>query len=261
MKVVHYSIYILLISFISSQLTISPTCIINTENGSNIDLNLLRSSSSDYKYDVGKYMFYSNFCGSLIDKCKGRDTSSGYFLKNYHICAGVLTQTWNPQSVEYISNDNKGEGVKLHFTQGDRCYLSGYYNANGSTAEFYDTSYLLKCNPIAETARLVTINKITNCKYDFVFETKLACLAGGESGMSSKMILIYLLLCFIVYIGVFGFRNYKQNQEEGVVNAFPHKAFWKDMIELSKEGVNFTYIKVSEKVRSFSKGSSAYNTY
>lgn len=259
MKVVQYSIYISIISLITSQLTLSPSCILNTESGSSIDLNLLRNTSSDYKFDMGKYMFNSNFCGPLVDKCKGRDTSSGFFLKSYHICAGVLTQVWNPQSIEYINNDNKGEGVKLNFVQGDRCYQAGYFSSN-SVAEFYNTSYILRCNPSADSTKLVNVNKITSCKYEFLFESKNVCLA-GESGMNSKMILVYLLLCFMVYVGVFGYRNYKQNQEEGIISAFPHKDFWIDVLALTKEGVNFTYIKINEKIRSFSKGSSAYNSY
>lgn len=99
------------------------------------------------------------------------------------------------------------------------------------------------------------------CSYDFIFTSKFACPIGSKSSGSSTTILFYIIIAFLLYLSVFTYLNYKENPEDGIIKAFPHKEFWAEFIDSVKVGINlsaeFTRQKIeyyTEKYREYKRG-------
>ena len=141
------------------------------------------------------------------------------------MCLSKLTLSWEGVKADYIDEHIKNTGIKLSFTMGERCYFGqGDYNL----------SYQLKCDPTKE-AELLTITKIQNCHFEFQFNTRYACQsyieANNSSLFNSKKILIYFIALFCFYCVGFSYLNYKNNPEDGLMKAMPHREFWAEFFE------------------------------
>ena len=130
----------------------------------------------------------------------------------------------------------------MKFSPGDNCYLGG---------GLHEINYIMRCDMNKEID-FETMVKRQNCSYDFHFGTKWACpsnfLSSG-SHFNSKSILIYLIIIFCVYCVGFSFKNYRNNPEDGLLKALPHREFWADFIDNAKLGVNLIVKKVKETIR------------
>lgn len=132
----------------------------------------------------------------------------------------------------------KTQGLKLTFPEGERCYLG-----KGN----YQLSYLLKCDPQQEL-QFDTVRKEGVCIIEFNFFTKYACLhfsykssssifsSSGDSILTSKNILLTLVIVSILYVIVFTFINYRKNPEDGIIKSLPHRSFWSSFFDNSLYG-------------------------
>ena len=242
MKVIFILLHILQLTY---QLSVNnENCSLTNNDGSLYDLKLFQNKNKDYSFKSQSRDYRANFCGSLIEKCKASNSPAGIFPEGYNICLGALSADWNIAQAEYITNDNKINGLSLKLQSGGKCYN---YSANpntrlgGSSIDNYSTSYKISCNSSSET-KLINVLKINNCNVEYYFESKHACEIISSSGLSSKTILLLTFLSLCLYISIFGYFNYKQNPEDGVMKAFPHRSFWREFVELVREGINKTYL-------------------
>ncbi|KNC47220.1 uncharacterized protein AMSG_03648 [Thecamonas trahens ATCC 50062] len=112
---------------------------------------------------------------------------------------------------------------------------------------------------VADADVKLTFVSSDNCVYKFTAKAKAACGAstGGSSGGSSpakkkgglslgSIILIIMLCLTIVYIGAGMAYNFQMKGLRGV-EMFPNLGFWKSFPGLVKDGVLFTYAKITRK--------------
>lgn len=129
------------------------------------------------------------------------------------------------------------------FPEGEKCYL-GHGN--------YQLIYLLKCDPNHELL-FDTVRKISNCEIEYNFFTKYSCLhfsykssfslfsSNSESSVTSKGILITIIIIFTIYIVVFSFLNYRKNPEDGLIKSLPHRYFWSSIFDNALHGCEITF--------------------
>lgn len=204
------------------------SCKYTLNDGNSVDFSHLRRSQ-DYIFQVGRYIYRANFCAPLNFKCHESQTPAAIFISS-NICVSKILTDWKPSTLEYIDNNIKSKGVKLVFSGGDRCYL-------GSSN--YEMSYVMKCD-VNKEIEFETIYKLQSCKYEYHFNTKYACpnnFSSSHTLFNSKAILFYLIILFSVYCVGFSYKNYRENPEDGVLKAFPHREFWSDFFENARIGV------------------------
>lgn len=242
MKIKDLSLFIIVSSYLF-QITLSESlvkkgeCEFVNDSGYNYDLTPLRNTLQDYKFDSFKYTYKANFCGSLVEQCPGSMTPVGLFVRRNY-CIGRMTYGWDTANAEYLNHDNKSSGIKLTFGQGEKCYLG--FNS------YYQVIYTLKCNPYAET-KLETVNKLSTCTFEYVFESKHGCATSSGGSFGSKTILMYLIIAMSCYLMLFSYLNFKQNPEDGLMKAIPHRAFWREYLECMGHGANKSVEFVKEK--------------
>lgn len=138
-----------------------------------------------------------------------------------------------------------------------------------STIE-YKLSYNLYCD-MTEEIRFKTIRKISTCIYEYHFLTKHACYANfiHESSFSSKKILFFLILVFSIYCVGFSILNYRNNPDDGLIKALPHRNFWSEFYENVVIGARLTSekaiyvaqnlsVKIREKIDQIKGNNQAY---
>lgn len=207
----------------------------STESGLTYNLESMRNPTVDYSFDSSKYTYKANFCGPMIEHCNNNSLPAALYVRKSY-CIGKMTMDWEFSSIDYLNPEIKTNGIKLIFNAGDKCYMG--YAAN------YQVTYSIKCNPYVED-HLESVNKISPCSYDFIFESKHGCAVTADE--NSKVILTYISLGLILYILVFSYLNYKENPEDGLMKALPHREFWRSFFGNSVEGFKFTTMFIREK--------------
>jgi len=238
---IHFIIVLSLLSSVHSQFSESKNCVFTSPEGYTFDLTQMRKSSYDYRYDYFKYTYKANFCGQLVSTCNMSDAPSALFLRR-GICVGKFSKFWSGVKAAYLDKDIKTNGVKLAFQTGERCVNS--YNSE------YSVNYTIKCDPNSYgSGKLETVRKLGTCSYDFVFSSKYGCpLASSSAGSASVSILFYLSLIFSTYLVIFTYKNYKENPEDGVVKALPHREYWREFFEYAVIGYHFSHDFAKEKI-------------
>lgn len=194
------------------------------------NLDMLRNSVADYTINANtrRFTYKANFCGPMVETCNGSYLSAALFSSSH--CFGKLTSDWEFSSVEYADPQAKGNGIKLNFVSGDKCYIE--HNSN------YQVSYSIKCNPNILGGELKAVNQLMNCNYEFVFESQYGCAIIAEG--TSITILFNLVLVIICYLILFTYMKYKENPEDGILKALPHKEFWLNFFSNSYLGFQIT---------------------
>lgn len=97
------------------------------------------------------------------------------------------------------------------------------------------------------------IKKITSCIYEYHFATKHACYVNfiSESAWGPKKILLILVATFIIYCIGFSYMNYKNNPDDGIIKALPHRDFWVEFIDNAMLGSRIISRTVREKLSNF----------
>lgn len=217
----------------------------SSSNSLTYNLLPMRNNLVDYSIESQKYIFKSNLCGPLVGHCHGSIAPAALFL-NKSYCIGKLSDSWESASVEFYDVNSKTKGIKILLPKGEKCYFG--YNS------YFQVSYSIICNSSLNESRLVNINKNNSCNYEYIFQSKYGCPVDNIVNDTSKSILntiyntpknilMYLSLGLIVYIFVFGYLNYKQNPEDGIMKAFPHRNFWREYVENIRCGINICYNK------------------
>ncbi len=113
-----------------------------------------------------------------------------------------------------------------------------------STIE-YKLSYIIYCD-LTEEIRFKTIRKISTCIYEYHFVSKHACYSNfiKDSSFSSKKILFFLIVIFSIYCIGFLVMNYRNNPDDGLIKALPHRNFWNEFLENTSKGARLTYEKL-----------------
>ena len=145
------------------------------------------------------------------------------------MCISKLTFDW-PTKAEFIDIQNKNTGIKLIFPPGEKCFMSTFE---------YKLTYLIYCD-MSEEIRFKTIRKVSTCIYEYHFLSKHACYVNfnKDSAFSSKKILFYLIGIFSFYCIGFSFMNYKNNPDDGIIKALPHRDFWREFLENVRIGAS-----------------------
>lgn len=218
--------------------TETSICNYQSQDGYSFNLNKMRKTFFDYKFDYMKYTYKANFCGPLISSCNRSSAPAALFLKK-GFCIGKFTKYWSAIQADYYDNDIKTNGIKLTFQSGERCMNS--YNSQ------YILTYTIKCDP-NEEGKLETVKKVNICGYDYVFSSKYGCPIGSISSSFSKTILFYLFIAFSLYVCFFTYINYKENPEDGLIKALPHRIFWREFIETAYFGAIIIYDFIKGKI-------------
>lgn len=232
---------LLIIQQAKTQFNQVNTCQFTSSDGYTYDISNMRKAAIDYKYDYMKYSYRANFCGPLITTCNASEAPAGLFLRR-GVCVGKFTRTWSNMGIkaEYLDNDIKTNGIRLSFESGERCI--------SSFGQQFSLNYTIKCDP-SQISKLETVRKVTACNYDFVFSSKYGCPTSFiSSNSNSKSILFYLSLVFCIYLVGFTYINYRNNPEDGLVKALPHRDFWREFAEYAVDGYRFSLDFTKSKV-------------
>ena len=99
---------------------------------------------------------------------------------------------------------------------------------------------------LTEEIKFKTIRKVSTCIYEYHFLSKHACYSNfiKESNFSSKKILFFLIAIFSLYCIGFSAMNYRNNPDDGVIKALPHRDFWSEFYENTLVGGRLTYEKL-----------------
>jgi hypothetical protein len=236
-----YSIMIVKISNSSLQITNEiDNCQYSLKDGSIVNFTHLKRRV-DYGFQINRFIYKANFCGSLANQCPGSLTPAGVFL-NSGSCLYKLVHKWENTYLDYIDTANPSKGVKLIFPPGDRCNFSG--------APF-QLSYVLNCDESKEID-FNTILKLGTCNYEYHFYTKYGCQSNfqrTDSNFTSKKILFIIILTFSLYCIGFSYINFKNNPEDGLMKALPHRDFWLEFLENTQLGANVIYKYVKNRFR------------
>ena len=231
-------------------------CEYELKDGNKYNFSKLRKLTGDYEYVYGRYTYKANFCGPLNTKCvTSPNTPAGLFLRgnlSYQLGTSCITRyapEWKP-TVDYMDSLLKIQGLKLTFTEGEKCYLG-----NGN----YQLTYLLKCDPNQEI-KFDTVWKINTCHMEYSFFTKYACVhfaykssfsifsGSSDSMFSSKNFVFTLLIIFILYTIGFTYLNYKKNPEDGLIKSLPHRSFWSNLFNNAIFGCEITLNFIKSKL-------------
>lgn len=142
--------------------------------------------------------------------------------------------------------------MKLSFPPGDMCFFGG-----GK----FNLVYILECDTTVDS-QLFSVTKKQMCDYEFKFKTKMACQTNFEksSSFSSKGILFALIALFSVYCLGFFLKNYRENPEDGVMKALPHREFWSNFIENANYGLRIILRFAKNKLK-VNDATSGYTNY
>jgi hypothetical protein len=169
-----------------------------------------------------------------------------------NICFNHVSSDWDGSKLQYIDDTSPSKGLKMSLPPGDLCFFGG-----GK----FNLVYLLECDTTVD-AQLISVTKKQLCDYEFKFKTKSACQANFEkaSSLSSKGILLALIVLFSVYCLGFFLKNYRENPEDGVMKALPHREFWSNFIENASYGCK-TILKFAKNKLKVNDSSSNYTNY
>jgi hypothetical protein len=236
-----YSILIVKITNSSLQITNEKDkCQYLLKDGSIVNFTNLKRSV-DYGFQINRFIYKANFCGSLANQCTGSSTPAGVFL-NSGSCIYKLVHSWEGGNLDYIDSANPLKGLKLIFPPGDRCSFSG---------SPFQLSYVLNCDESKEID-FNTILKLGACNYEYHFYTKYGCQSNfirADSNFTSKKILFMIFLSFCLYCIGFSYKNFKNNPEDGLMKALPHRDFWLEFFENTQIGANLIYKYVKSRVK------------
>jgi len=159
-----------------------------------------------------------------------------------------MSTGWGQTTMDYIDRSVPNKGVKIIIPGGDRCYVA--------TSQ-YTVEYVMKCDMNKEI-EFETIVKKQYCGFEYHFASKYACPAYfiQESSINSKKILFFLIIIFTLYCIGFSYKNYRENPEDGILKAFPHREFWGNFIDDARHGANVVVRNIQEKI-----GGNKVNSY
>lgn len=223
---------------------ISSGCEFTLPNGNKIDLSALQNPNQDFIIQKSYYTIQANICRKAVNQCNNNLSAKSpaiMTLKSQKCFS--LAPSWTPRINQQRTNPLYDDlDLKLTFDQGDKCFFA--------RDSYFHLDYVFKCSPGKEI-EFSNVEQSAGCSYHLIFFTKYACAdilppggSGGNIFTSSKTILLILVFLFGVYLTGFTYKNYKENPEDGVIKALPHRDFWKEFFINTRAGVNFVYNKM-----------------
>ena len=105
-----------------------------------------------------------------------------------------------------------------------------------------------------------TIMKLQTCNYEYHFKSKYGCQNSFIKGniINSTIILFLFVVLFSLYCIGFSFLNYRNNPEDGLMKAFPHREFWGTFFDNAIHGVKVITKLVKAKLK---VNDNNYNNY
>jgi hypothetical protein len=211
-------------------------------------------SLSDMALDTGAYKYTGSSSGGgvlteykyTMNICKkvnsdGKCTSDGAMVcqKNMDGSFGAVIAYWSASKtpapkLSLISSSAPEKGVKMSFTNGDKCYV------NPTTNQVRKANVNLHCDSgAAVPTKFKLSEESSTCTFTIDITSPDACPGGGMSG--GTLFLILLLVSFLVYLGVGIFLQHRKGATGSEL--MPNLAFWKDLPNLVKTGIQFTVAK------------------
>jgi len=218
------------------------------------DLTPLRNSPNGWEGSDVDYTYYLNFCAEVESKaeCATSDKQGGLcqYRKTGEFMHSISSWSYPPENLPVWQplDGSPSNGLLIIFSNGDVCAYNGH-------AYPRDLNLRLICDPNAGTGGAYTITVSANppCTYTLQFRTAVACpgpIPKSVTGLSGGWIFIIILIVVIPVYCVLGcIYNRKRKGTTGMVESIPNVEFWKDLPSLVKEGCQFVYQRVRNKIR------------
>ena len=238
----------------------SSKCLWTDEHSNEYDISHLKKTDfwkvKDGNGDSGLFAmdYLFNFCNTVSQKCKNTYVGALEALE----VLGQLTETCEilgkneekDQIINQIDSNKPDLGIKISYHNGDICTGSENSLENGLTRK---STFVIYCSESQDTSFVqskINSKDVTKCSLEFSIKSPAGCRVGYGSGMrKSSIILLWLVVCFIIYAVAGYLYNNKVKGKNGI-EAFPNLEFWKELPGLVKEGLKFSFEKLSLGVES-----------